>query len=103
MLFKIIQETIISVDNYGNNSILSTNSSVVPIETNTINDSIIITQSHKDYNYLTLGKHSRIQLTHATPITVKFENTIVKARTHKTQRNRFDKMKPILNHVSVGE
>lgn len=103
MIFEIVNTTRCSVDNYGNVTVLSTSSQMIPIETSTIRDSIVITQSQKDYNYLTLGKHSAIQLEHATPITVKCEDTTAKTRTHKTQLNRFDKMKDILAHLDVGE
>ena len=103
MIYELTQKTILSIDTCGNTTVLSTTSSIVPISTQIIRDSIVITQSQKNYNYLTLGKYSHIQLNHATPITVKFGETIVKTRTHKTQLNRFDRMKPILENFSVGE
>lgn len=103
MIYEIVNTTRISIDEYGNSTILSSASSVTQIDTDVIRDSIIITQSQKDYNYLTLGKNSRIQLGHATPITVRYGKTVAKTCTHKTQLNRFDRMKTILEHFSVGE
>ena len=62
MIFEVIQKTKLSIDSHGNVTVLSNTSTINPINVGLIHDSIVITQSQKDYNYLTLGKYSRIQL-----------------------------------------
>lgn len=103
MIIDIVNTVRCSVDSNGNVTILSSTNQILPVANESFTDSFIVTESQKKYNYITLGKYSQIQLLYATPITVKYEKTIAKLRTHKTQLNRIDKMKPFLENFQVGD
>lgn len=71
MLYELTQKSTISIDEYGNTMVLSTESCITPINATKVSDSIVITQSQKDYNYITLGRHSHIQLNHGDRINLR--------------------------------
>lgn len=103
MKYKIITTTILDTTPHGSTTIISSESKVEPLEPIIITDQFKLTQSHKDYNYITLGKYSRIQLTKGSNITVKHGDEFVNIRTHKTQLNRCDSVKKILSSYTVGD
>lgn len=105
MQYTITSIKTINIDNNGIISLINENTTVAQVQTRTIRASIELTASQKQYNYITLGKYSPIQLNHEFPLTVVHEatGTTVHARTHKTQLNRFDKMGPILANYNVGD
>ncbi|MFG6369372.1 MAG: hypothetical protein K1W16_13335 [Lachnospiraceae bacterium] len=62
-----------------------------------------LSESHKKYNYVAIGKSSPIQLPKNQNIKVIFDDVIALTHTHSSQINRIDKLKKILDHFDIGE
>ena len=103
MIYECISKTTYSIDATGNVQILNTESTVDLISTETVIARFSLTESHKQYNYISLGKYSQIQLPKFMPITVVRGNELINVRTHKTQLNRIDRMKKILEYYNPGD
>lgn len=103
MVFQSIVKTTFSLDVNGRTKILQTESSIDQIPSQIVTASFVVTPSQKQYNYLTLGKNSAIQLPRGIAINVKFRGNTIAARTHKTQLNRLDRMKAPLSYYNIGD
>ena len=69
-----------------------------------LTDVFVVTPSMKEYNYISIGTGSRVQIPLYKDINVKSNWTgTLRRRTHKSQKNRMDKMKDILDGLTVGE
>ena len=105
MRYIIKTETTIDIDLDGFARIVGRESSIEQVQTEIKEISIGLTESQKKYNYISLGRRSPIQLGKDMPVTVIHEasKTTVSVRTHKTQLNRIDRMKPILDNYNVHD
>lgn len=103
MIFESTTKTTFTIDANGCTKILRTESSVSPIASQPVVASFVVTPSQMQYNYVTLGKNSAIQLPKNMAINVKFHGNTISARTHKTQMNRLDRMKAPLSYHQSGD
>lgn len=74
------------------------------VDTHVIVDAdFVLTESHKTYNYVSIGKYSPLQLPLGENIQVMYNEILVTTHTHRSQRNRIDRLKKILDNFTVGE
>lgn len=101
--------TIIEVADNGQASILESKTTVEKMpetisQKEILTDVFVVTPSMKEYNYISIGTGSRVQIPPYQDINVKSNWTgTLRRRTHKSQKNRMDKMKDILDGLTVGE
>lgn len=101
--------TIIEVADNGQASILESKTTVEKMpetisQKEILTDVFVVTPSMKEYNYISIGTGSRVQIPPYKDINVKSNWTgTLRRRTHKSQKNRMDKMKDILDGLTVGE
>ena len=101
--------TIIEVADNGQASILESKTTVEKMpetisQKKILTDVFVVTPSMKEYNYISIGTGSRVQIPLYKDINVKSNWTgTLRRRTHKSQKNRMDKMKDILDGLTVGE
>jgi antitoxin component of MazEF toxin-antitoxin module len=61
-----------------------------------------LSESQKMYNYVAIGKFSALQLPMGENVKVVYEDIIVLTHTHRSQRNRIDGLKKILDKFEAG-
>lgn len=91
----------INTDSNGN-IIIGDISQAVDTSTITKGD-FFLSESQKQYNYVALGKNSSIQLPRNENIKVIFNDITVLTHTHRSQLNRIDGLKKILENFVFGE
>ncbi len=62
-----------------------------------------LSESQKQYNYVAIGKDSPIQLPRSENIKAIYNDVIVLTHTHRSQLNRIDGLKKILENFDFGE
>lgn len=91
----------INVDEHGN--------VVIGDVTHEIDNHVIVeadfflSESQKNYNYVAIGKFSPLQLPMGENVKVVYKDIFVLTHTHRSQRNRIDGLKKILDNFAVGD
>ena len=100
--FKIITTQEVDMDINQKLKILSTTVETIPLD-QIIDDYFELTESNIHYGYVTLGRYSKVQLPLDCGIKVVYEEVEYSLKTHKTQLNRIDRMRPIIKDMQPGQ
>ncbi len=107
MYLEIKNTVILEVDENGSSRIVSSDTQSRPIHYAPAGAQMVftITEAQKKYNYISFPKNSPVVLPINRNITVQYKPTgdEIRVHTHRSQANRCDGMKQILENYNVGD